>query len=68
MKFQELLVKQNSSQRDLANALSVSQPLISFWCTGKRVPRMTTCIQIAEVLKVDVQEIIDCFIEKTEKE
>lgn len=56
------------SQEEFAKKLNVSQSTVSYWEQKKSLPKLPIIKKIAEVLQVDVNEILNCFIEKTEKE
>lgn len=60
--------KQNLTQKQLSNIMKVSQPTISKWENKKIVPNAKTMLILANALQVDVQDIINCFIDETEKD
>ncbi len=68
MSLVNLREKQNLTQQQLSAIMNVSQPTISKWENKKIVPDAKTMLNLAGVLKVDVQVIIDCFIEEKKKE
>lgn len=47
------------TQRDLSEALGVSQAAISQWEKGTRVPDLTTVIKLSEILNVPTDNLID---------
>ena len=68
MSLVNLREKQNLTQQQLSAIMNVSQPTISKWENKKIVPDAKTMLNLAGVLKVDVQVIIDCFIDEKKKE
>lgn len=48
-------------QLDFAKALGVNQSTLSMWETGKSRPDLDTIKKIAEVLQVDVKDVLECF-------
>ena len=60
--------KHNLTQKQLSNIMKVSQPTISKWENKKIVPNAKTMLILANALQVDVQDIINCFIDETEKD
>ena len=68
MSLVNLREKQNLTQQQLSAIMNVSQPTISKWENKKIVPDAKTMLNLAGVLKVDVQVIIDCFIDEKNKE
>ena len=66
--FKKLLVNCDITQEELAEKLNVTQALISKWVTGKGVPRTQMLPKIANALKVDVSEVVACFVEHKEEE
>lgn len=67
MLFSDLLQQKKLSQRKLAKKLKLSQAAISLWVTGKCMPHLITMQKIAEILEVDLQTVINCFVDKTLK-
>lgn len=50
--------RQNMKQDDLAERMNVSRQTISGWETGRRQPDLDTLKNLAEVLDVDIHELI----------
>ena len=50
MTLRELLASRNQTPGDLAAALGVLQANVSRWCSGKRVPRLSTALRIGAAL------------------
>ena len=48
-------------QMDFARAMGVKQSTLSMWENGKTKPDVATIKKLAEVLQVDVKEILECF-------
>lgn len=49
------------SQKQLAEKLGKTQAVISMWESNKTRPKYDTLSQLAEILQVSEQTIIDCF-------
>lgn len=47
------------SQTQLAEHCGVSDPSVSAWCSGKTVPKMKNLEQIAELLNIDVKDLVE---------
>jgi len=54
-----VLVEKNLSSRWLAEQLDKNEATISRWCTNDVQPPLKTLVKIAEVLKVDVTELLN---------
>ena len=56
MNFAEYLKKAlkeaNCTQRDLADRIGVSQPIISYWLSGERTPGIARIRRIAQALSI----------------
>ena len=65
MTFKNLLKNHNLTQTELAKQLGLSQSTISLWVLGKCYPRFDKMQKLAKVLNVDLQTIVNCFIDKT---
>lgn len=61
MRFQNLLKTNGFTQIKLAERLKVTQALVSKWVTGDGTPRTKMIPEIAEVLGVSVEEVVNCF-------
>lgn len=61
MKFsknlQELRKKNNLSQEELAEKINVAKQTISKWELGETVPNLEQARSLADILKVDLNEI-----------
>lgn len=64
MKFKQLLKDKNITQTDFAKQLGVSVQLLNNWVKGRSRPNYETVKDIATILKITVEEVIDCFITK----
>ena len=62
-----LITNAGFTQMQVAERLGVRQQTVSKWCNGKSTPALSIMTKLADVLKVDVQDIINCFIDETEK-
>ena len=44
--------------KQLAEALGVTETTVSFWCTNSRQPSIETLFSIADYLKIDVRDLL----------
>lgn len=58
-KLEELAIKKNLSQKDIANKLGVSKEMISIWVTGRRNPSLNSIKKIANALDVSTNYFIE---------
>lgn len=49
------------SQAELAKHMNLSKSAISMFESGARRPKIDTIKKLAEVLEVDVKDILECF-------
>ena len=61
MTLRELRQKKDMSQTELASEVGVSKSTISMLEAKVRKPSLATVKKLAEVLQVDVKEILECF-------
>ncbi|AEA45003.1 helix-turn-helix transcriptional regulator [Fluviicola taffensis] len=54
-----VLVEQGRTNKWLADKLGKTTPTISRWCTNDMQPSLETLVQIADVLKVDIRELLN---------
>lgn len=52
-----MLVAKRIKQRELAEAIGATEVSVSRWVNGDRIPKATTCIQIAKVLDCKVEDL-----------
>lgn len=53
------LMLNNKAQSDLVNDLGYEKSTVSNWCSGTRVPKIDTIIDIAKYLHVNVGDLIE---------
>ncbi len=53
-----VLVEQGRTNKWLADQLGKTTPTISRWCTNDMQPSLDTLVDIAQILKVDVRELL----------
>ena len=58
-----VLVEKNRSSKWLAEQLGKNEATISRWCTNDVQPSLTTLAQIAELLKVNITELLNNKLE-----
>ena len=56
--LRRLRLRRNMKQEDLAEQMHVSRQTVSGWETGRRQPDLETLKKLAEVLDVDIHELI----------
>lgn len=52
------LVEQNKTGKWLAEQLNKNEATVSRWCTNESQPSLETLISIAEVLSIDVRDLL----------
>lgn len=57
-RIKAVLAEQGKTNNWLAEALGKNRTTVSKWCTNQMQPTMETLFEIAEVLDVDVRELI----------
>lgn len=57
-RIKEILVRQGVSQKDLALQLDKNEHTVSNWCINKSQPHLKDLFKIAEILNVDVCELL----------
>lgn len=53
-----VLVEQNKTGKWLAEELGKNEATVSRWCTNESQPSLETLVKIADVLKVDVKDLL----------
>ncbi len=53
-----ILVEQNRTGKWLAEILEKNEATVSRWCTNESQPSLETLVNIANVLKVDVKDLL----------
>jgi len=54
-----VLVEQGRSNKWLAEQLGKNETTVSRWCTNEVQPSVETMAQIAELLKIDIKELLN---------
>lgn len=57
-RLKAVLAEEQVTNKWLAEKMSLSTTTISRWCTNKTQPSLETLIEIAEILKIDVKDLI----------
>lgn len=57
-RIKAVLAEQGKTNNWLAEKLNKNRTTVSKWCTNQMQPTMETLFEIAEVLKVDVRELL----------
>ena len=66
MKKRDLLLC-SKTQKEIADELGVSQPMVSKWMSGKVIPRVDTNYKICEVIEVSFSEFVDYIYARNRK-
>ena len=54
----ELRIKNNLTQKDLADKLSITSQAVSKWENGRGIPDIEQLNKLSEIFNVDIKEII----------
>lgn len=54
-----VLAEQNKTNRWLADAIGKNEATVSRWCNNKAQPSLDMFIQIANVLNIDVKDLLN---------
>lgn len=54
-----VLVEQGRTNKWLADQLGKTTPTISRWCTNDMQPSLETLVEISQILRVDVRELLN---------
>lgn len=54
-----VLIEQRKTNKWLAEKLDKNETTISRWCTNEVQPSLETLVQIAQLLEVDIRELIN---------
>jgi len=54
-----VLVEQSKTSKWLAKELGKSESTVSRWCTNEIQPSVETLAEIAELLKIDIKELLN---------
>lgn len=57
-RIKKVLVEEGKTNKWLAEKLNKTTPTVSRWCTNDMQPSLETLVQIAEVLEIDVRELL----------
>lgn len=57
-RLKEVLVRQGISQKDLAAQLGKNEHTVSNWCINKSQPHLKELYKIAEILDVNICELL----------
>ncbi|TRX46332.1 helix-turn-helix transcriptional regulator [Fulvivirga sp. M361] len=57
-RLKEILVREGVSQKDLAVQLEKNEHTVSNWCINKSQPHLKELYKIAEILQVDICELL----------
>ncbi len=57
-RLKAVLAEQKRTSRWLANELGVTPSTVSKWCTNSSQPDLSSIVRIAELLAVDIKELI----------
>lgn len=57
-RIKEILVRHGLSQKDLAAQLDKNEHTVSNWCLNKSQPHLKELFKIAEILEIDVCDLL----------
>ncbi|MEL7146992.1 MAG: helix-turn-helix transcriptional regulator [Bacteroidota bacterium] len=57
-RIKEILVREGVSQKELASTMNKTEHTVSNWCINKSQPHLKELFKIAEILEVDVCELL----------
>jgi len=57
-RLKEILVREEVSQKDLAKRLEKNEHTVSNWCINKSQPHLKDLYRIAEILEVDICDLL----------
>lgn len=58
-RLKAVLADKNKTNKWLAEKLAKSETTISRWCTNEVQPSLDTLFQIAELLEIDIKELLN---------
>lgn len=58
-RIKSVLVENNRTNKWLAEILKKNEATVSRWCTNENQPSIETLYQIAQVLDVDIRELLN---------
>lgn len=58
-RIKSVLVENNHTNKWLAEMLKKNEATVSRWCTNENQPSIETLYQIAQVLDVDIRELLN---------
>ena len=64
-RIKEVLVRQGVSQKDLAAQLEKNEHTVSNWCINKSQPHLKELYKIAELLKVEICDLLIASKDRT---
>lgn len=61
-RLKAVLAEKQKTSKWLANQLNRSETTVSRWCRNEVQPSLETMTQIAEILKIDIKELLNSTI------
>lgn len=58
-RIKSALVENNKTNKWLAEVLNKNEATVSRWCTNENQPSLETLYQVAQVLDVDIRELLN---------
>lgn len=58
-RLKAVLAEQGKTNKWLAEQLGKNETTVSRWCTNEVQPSVETLVQIAELLKIDIKELLN---------
>jgi putative transcriptional regulator len=63
-RLKAVLAEQGKTNKWLAEKLGKNETTVSRWCTNETQPTMDTLVEIAQLLGIDVRELINSTLKK----
>lgn len=57
-RLKAVLAEKQVTNKWLAEKMNLSTTTVSRWCTNKAQPSLETLVEIAEILKIDVKDLL----------
>lgn len=67
MTFREARLKHGYTQKEMAELLKIGQPAVCKIETGRQMPALKTALLIANILKLQLDDLWEMFCESPEK-
>lgn len=62
--LKDLIKERKVTQKDIAYEMTVTQSLVSQWCSGICEPRMSQLKPLCKILKVDLETLVEALTKR----